>query len=1138
VTLVVDREVDGPATHALVIGIDSYPYLVGGSNSGAGGELGELASLGQLTAPAPSAQAFASWLRDSFRSAGAPLGSVELLLSPRDPSGSSEIVEGEPEPPQRSNVLRAFDRWAERCRQQAGNAAIFYFCGHACRSGTHETVLLLEDFGAHPSRPFENAINLDGTQLGMASWDVAKWFFIDASRAVVRQGSARLATTLVETRPDIPPSRASTVTVFSARAGEQAFAQTGGELTFFTRALLRGLDGRAAVSEDGRWVVRADSLVAAVQEDLNRLETDYGLRQSIEVSISGPARVILLDREAPPPIEPLDQQQLDEALASAQVSVGHVTYPGYVSDRRAGQELLGRSDDIRAMARLLAARSTEPPLSVGLFGDWGSGKTFFIDRLQSEIATLADASRAASDRGQPTEMCAEVHQIVFNAWHYVDANLWASLVAAIFQQLAAPQRNESEEEARKRWSEQRERLMKELESAKEQLDEARERHSAALTEYTRIQEELDRLRVRHADERRRLTTLLPVAKLILQRQDVTSALNKATKELGRDESPVKLEQLRQFSSDASLGWQRVSRIWRLLSDDRRRGLRMGLLISTAVAAVLAVALPLALETIAQGVVQAFAGIIGLLAPLITAGATVLAKLNGALNVVEDAAETVAEAEREQHERRSQEERAVLADLERIDAQQAVLGQEALRAEQRVEDAATKLEEAQAGRQLARFIQERSASADYREQLGIIAMIRRDFDHLVTLIEQSRSEEHAGDDTTLPQVERIILYVDDLDRCPPDRVVDVLQAVHLLLALRLFIVVVAVDPRWLLRSLEHHFEEVLGTPSVEPGRAMDDSAHWASTPMNYLEKVFQIPYTLPPMDKQGFERLVSELLPPEQATSSESGVRQVSSNDADRQEPMTATRQPNGDSGEATTAGQVDEQTATPDGAAEDSSDSESTMPLASPLPDLTPRALILDGVERRFASQLASLIPTPRAAKRLANLYRFIRASLNEDDLQTLVPSGAYQVVLTLLAILVGFPSQAADVFQGILGRGDGDSWWTFVRGLYPDTEPGLEKRQPQQRSAVRRMSPDRIRNLVVEEMSSVEVLRWQRLTSALLTLEPHLKLPDRLEPFKEWIPSVARFSFHTGRLVALHESKVSMSGSGPPGSSSNDSID
>ena len=40
---------------------------------------------------------------------------------------------------------------------------------------------------------------------------------------------------------------------------------------------------------------------------------------------------------------------------------------------------------------------------------------------------------------------------------------------------------------------------------------------------------------------------------------------------------------------------------------------------------------------------------------------------------------------------------------------------------------------------------------------------------------------------------------------PAQVVDVLQAVHLLLALDLFVVVVGVDPRWLVHSLQSEYE---------------------------------------------------------------------------------------------------------------------------------------------------------------------------------------------------------------------------------------------------------------------------------------------------------------------------------------------
>src|SRR5262249_16171907 len=75
-------------------------------------------------------------------------------------------------------------------------------------------------------------------------------------------------------------------------------------------------------------------------------------------------------------------------------------------------------------------------------------------------------------------------------------------------------------------------------------------------------------------------------------------------------------------------------------------------------------------------------------------------------------------------------------------------------------------------------------------------------------------------------ERIILYIDDLDRCPPDKVVEVLQAVHLLLAFPLFVVVMAVDVRWVSQSLEAYYEKLL------LGDRAKDAADVA-TPRDYL-----------------------------------------------------------------------------------------------------------------------------------------------------------------------------------------------------------------------------------------------------------------------------------------------------------------
>src|SRR5204863_241721 len=72
---------------------------------------------------------------------------------------------------------------------------------------------------------------------------------------------------------------------------------------------------------------------------------------------------------------------------------------------------------------------------------------------------------------------------------------------------------------------------------------------------------------------------------------------------------------------------------------------------------------------------------------------------------------------------------------------------------------------------------------------------------------------------------------------------------------LFVVVVAVDPRWLLRSLTVHYHELFD--AARPAGASRDSS-WESTPMQYLEKIFQIPFTLQPVDQAGYTTMIEAL----------------------------------------------------------------------------------------------------------------------------------------------------------------------------------------------------------------------------------------------------------------------------------------
>jgi hypothetical protein len=324
-------------------------------------------------------------------------------------------------------------------------------------------------------------------------------------------------------------------------------------------------------------------------------------------------------------------------------------------------------------------------------------------------------------------------------------------------------------------------------------------------------------------------------------------------------------------------------------------------------------------------------------------------------------------------------------------------------------------------------------------MGLLSTVRRDFGDLRGWL---RDGDRPG-----PDVERIVLYVDDLDRCPADRVVEVLEAVHLLLALDLFVVVVGVDPRWLLGSLEHHFEAQFAPRGNRPGRL-----RWRTTPQDFLEKIFQIPFSLRPMERGGFERLVGDLLPL-----------------SERSLPV-ASPPANG--------------TATPNVAP----DAPSTVPepayatpgeLALEAEEPDPAGLHVREEELAFLGQLAELVPTPRAAKRLANTYRLLRAPLEQAALDALV-TGEHRAVLTLLAALVGAPGAANQAFGALLAEPPDVQWTDFLARL---------------------------------EAAPVRT-ETRQLVAALRVVTDRTGLSGELRTFQSWTPRVARYSFETSRIA------------------------
>jgi hypothetical protein len=272
-SLIFEDTAAGPHAHALVIGVGGYRHLQGGVAEREP-TLEHVGALRQLTSPPRSALAFAQWLVASAQDWTAPLGSVDLLVSPA-PEDPDVLPDGmAATPATHANIEAAYEAWQQRCDEDDDNIAIFYFCGHGVEKS--EQYLLAEDFGA-TANPWRHAFAFESTRLAFKSCRArTHLFFIDACRKIT---SAMLTTapqvaglgvvSLTGTDPSF------SLAMQAAAANEAALGPRRG-VSYATQALLRALQGGAATRLSNGWVVETGQVAARITEILATIRPSEG----------------------------------------------------------------------------------------------------------------------------------------------------------------------------------------------------------------------------------------------------------------------------------------------------------------------------------------------------------------------------------------------------------------------------------------------------------------------------------------------------------------------------------------------------------------------------------------------------------------------------------------------------------------------------------------------------------------------------------------------------------------------------------------------------------------------------------------------------------------------------------------------
>ncbi len=573
---------------------------------------------------------------------------------------------------------------------------------------------------------------------------------------------------------------------------------------------------------------------------------------------------------------------------SAVLSVAKV-----MNDAEVGEDELGVEDELRALARTIAMVEVRPPLVVGLMGSWGSGKSFAMHLIQKELAHIRaqpSGRRAGGGEGRDgsvVEYVGHPYTVFFNAWTFAKSELWASLMQEIFTQLETQVSLEDQltklnldpEQGGPLWTElysshrdrfrhalerfakhhperaaevmkiaahQSNKLWDALSDKDEQeklirMEEARQKLEdqvgAKAKEFERLQEQ----RQQHLDQ-----SLKEVEQRYEKRYtDLVGLLGEScNKFLGKDFDASHAD-FAQIVDDLKAVKGRFLQLRALWRDGRHAWpLWLGLLV------VVFAAFEMSqfsffhnwLDHVARGAMATLAPMLGTLLKfyrdkrgLLTKGLAELEKLGGELN-------SLKQLQARNEERIKAEKADIIAryDLESTGdtshtAELAKTARTDLRKLQgELEKAQLELDRlaertgVRRFTSLRSFLRTRLESGDYSSRLGLIHQVQRD---LGDLSEALLNEDLRGKSGIFPRGEpRIVIFIDDLDRCPPDKVVDMLEAVQLLCKTQLFVVVLAVDMRYITRALEKEYEGILD-PHNRP------SGH------DYVEKIIQIPYQM-------------------------------------------------------------------------------------------------------------------------------------------------------------------------------------------------------------------------------------------------------------------------------------------------------
>lgn len=678
---------------------------------------------------------------------------------------------------------------------------------------------------------------------------------------------------------------------------------------FAAHATSCGVDGEVTVENAA--IATASVIDLAVKQGLRRVSVPLigaGMAKLDEGEVVTACLRALLVR---PGIEGVDEITFTSPSPIARVAAEALMAgraQSFSNDLVGGADLLNVDAEVSALAETLLLREVEPPLVAGIFGGWGSGKSFAMHLMQkrmAEIRALPIEEADAWPEGQGGfPWVGHVYVVRFDAWTFAKSNLWASLMQTIFRELnhkltleaqlsgklSEKERDELGEQERDKLAATRQRRGGKaygdlvMESASDPFASALAKGEDQLWKELQRQKgeqrkELAEREEKLAEKRKSLAEARAKLERTIEDDIEKSSRDEAWKALEgalKDKLDPVLDALRGGLSPGDDGIKVGPAAEALLSHPESflRTVWSAIKVNgVAILATLVITVGAAIAAIfATGGDKRSMPITGVTALIGLASAAWGTASKWYRMINESRAAFDRHVAMERDKRRAIRDAMVQAKLEaqrqeaqRYEATKTAKSEPAKRAtadmsgnvpmlEREVEELASHVER-QRQRvgltasfvSLAQFVSARLEQQAYERELGLVHQVQQDLYDLTEGLsighrdtDASKAHKHA----LFPRgPARVILFIDDLDRCPPAKVVEVLEAAQLLVKTRLFVVVLAMDERFITRALEKIYEGVL-------------HRHGDPSGLDFIEKIVQIPYRVRRIRGEAVNRYLS------------------------------------------------------------------------------------------------------------------------------------------------------------------------------------------------------------------------------------------------------------------------------------------